>query len=114
IGWIRAHTRYGEAAGEWEAAGRPSRLLLRGASIGEAEHWRDTRPATAPQLTESQSAFIAASRRAATNRQRGWVAGSATVAAIAIGLSVYAFIQQQAAEASRQETVSVLATSDLR
>lgn len=114
IGWIRAHTRYGEDAGEWDGAGRPSRLLLRGASIGEAEHWRDTRPGTAPQLTEAQSAFIAASRRGATNRQRGWIAGSLVVAAVAVGLSVYAFVQQQAAETSRKETATVLATSDLR
>lgn len=114
IGWIRAHTRYGDDAGEWDKAGRPSRLLLRGASIGEAEHWRDTRPATAPQLTETQSAFIAASRRGATARQRGWIAGSLAVAAVAIGLSVYAFLQQQAAETSRKETTTVLATSDLR
>lgn len=114
IGWIRAHTRYGEDAGEWDKAGRPSRLLLRGASIGEAEHWRDTRPATAPQLTETQSAFIAASRRGATARQRGWIAGSLAVAAVAVGLSIYAFLQQQAAETSRRETATVLATSDLR
>jgi hypothetical protein len=114
IGWIRAHTRYGEDAGEWAAAGRPSRLLLRGASIAEAEAWRDSRPATAPQLTETQSAFIAASRRGAINRQRGWVAGSLAIAVVAIGLSVFAFLQQQAAETSRRETATVLATSDLR
>lgn len=114
IAWIRAHTRYGEDANEWENAGRPGRLLLRGASIAEAERWRDTRTATAPQLIETQSAFIAASRRAATNRQRGWVAGSLVVAAVAIGLSIYAFMQQQAAELSRRETATVLATSDLR
>lgn len=114
IGWIRAHTRYGELAGEWEKAGRASRLLLRGASIGEAEHWRDSRPPTAPQLTEAQSGFIAASRRGASNRQRGWVAGSVAVALVATGLSVYAVLQQQAAEASRRETTTVLATSDLR
>lgn len=114
IAWIRAHTRYGELAGEWEKAARPARLLLRGASIGEAERWRDSRPPTAPQMTEAQSAFIAASRRAAISRQRGWLAGSVAVAALAIGLSVYAFFQQQAAEASRVETARVLATSDLR
>jgi hypothetical protein len=114
IGWIRAHTRYGDDATEWDGAGRPGRLLLRGAGIGEAERWRDTRPATAPQLTETQSAFIAASRRGATNRQRGWIAGSLGIAAVAIGLSVYAFTQQQAADASRKETTSVLATSDFR
>ncbi|MEO7221023.1 MAG: hypothetical protein ABIY37_00975, partial [Devosia sp.] len=93
---------------------RPARLLLRGAGIGEAERWRDTRPTTAPQLTEAQSAFIAASRRGATNRQRGWITGSLAIAAVAIGLSVYAFLQQQAAETSRRETATVLATSDLR
>jgi len=114
IAWIRNHTRYGELAGEWDARKRPSSLLLRGARIGEAEQWRDSRPPTAPQLTEVQSAFIAASRRGASNRQRGWVAGSLVVAIAAIGLSVFAVLQQQAAEASRKETTQVLATSDFR
>lgn len=114
IGWIRSHTRYGEVASDWDKAGKPGRLLLRGASIAEAEHWRDTRPPTAPQLSAAQSSLIAASRRGASNRQRGWIAGSLVVAALAIGLSVFALLQQQAADTSRRETATVLATSDLR
>ena len=114
IAWIRTHTRYGEMAREWDRSGRAARLLLRGKGIDEAEAWRDRRPSTAPDLTDEQSAFIAASRKAATNRQRGWIGGASTVAAGAIALSVYAFFQQQEAEASRQETTRVLATADYR
>lgn len=114
IGWVRAHTRYGEQALEWDRAGRPSRLLLRGTGIGEAEGWRDGRPTTAPELTEAQAAFIGESRRAATRRQRGWIAGSSVVAVASIALAIFAFVQQRAAEASRKETVDVLATSDFR
>lgn len=114
IAWIRSHTRYGDDANDWDRAGRPGRLVLRGASIAEAERWRDTRPPTAPQLTDVQSAFVAASRRAATSRQRRWITGSLAIAVMAIGLTVYAFVQQQAAEAGRLEVTVALATSDFR
>jgi len=114
IAWIRTHTRYGELALEWDRAGRPDRLLLRGTGIGEAEAWRDRRPHAAPALTEAQSAYLAGSRHAATRRQRFWISGSATVAVVSIGLAVFAFIQQRAAETSRRETTQVLATSDFR
>ncbi|MEO6014247.1 MAG: toll/interleukin-1 receptor domain-containing protein [Devosia sp.] len=114
IAWVRTHTRYGEIALEWDQAMRPSRLLLRGASIREAEHWRDTRPSAAPALTEVQSTYVAASRRGASNRQRGWVAGSLAIATVATGLSIYAFVQQQAAEEGRRQVTETLAASDFR
>ena len=35
IVWIRDHTKFGEAARGWVAAGRPNGLLLRDAGIGD-------------------------------------------------------------------------------
>lgn len=114
IVWIRQHTRYSEMAVEWDRAGRPGRLLLRGTGIDDAEKWRDSRPPTAPALTDAQSAFVAASRKAATRRQRAWIAGTSVIAVAAVALSFYAFMQQQEAEARRKEVTQVLATSDFR
>lgn len=114
IAWVRQHSRYGEIAGEWDRAGRPARLLLRGASIGEAERWRDSRASAAPDITATQSSLISASRRAATARQRGWIVGSLVIAVVTIGLAIYSLIQQQAAEINRRETVDTLAQADYR
>lgn len=97
ISWIRHHTRYGERAAEWEHSGRSTQLLLRGASIDAAETWRDQRPATAPDLSEVQRAYITASRLTATRRQRWWISGALLTAVATTALAVYAFIQQQAA-----------------
>lgn len=114
IAWVRMHTRYGELASEWDRGGRPARLLLRSSGIEQAERWRDGRPASAPEFGEHHLDFIAASRKAATMRQRGWIAGLSAVAIAAIALSLFALSQQRAAEVSRQKTVDVLATSDFQ
>ncbi|WP_419910708.1 toll/interleukin-1 receptor domain-containing protein [Hoeflea sp.] len=114
IGWIRRHTLYGERAGEWDRAGRNASRLLRGGNIDEAEAWRDQRPHKAPEMTDVQLAYIAESRKAATRRQRWWIGGSVAVAIITSALAVFAFLQQQAAVASQERTVRVLASSDFQ
>jgi hypothetical protein len=75
ITWVRAHTRYGERAGDWDRASRPARLLLRGSDIERAEAWRDGRPATAPAPSQLQLVYIADSRKAAGRRLRLWLRG---------------------------------------
>jgi formylglycine-generating enzyme required for sulfatase activity len=64
IGWIREHTKFGETAREWVAAGRPSSLLLRPPTLDVAEYWMGARPAGAPEPTEEIRSFVAASRKA--------------------------------------------------
>lgn len=88
IDWVRTHTTIGERAGEWDQAGRPPRTrILRGDELAEAEAWMMAQPANAPALTSVQRAWIGASRRAASRRQRGWLigAGCITLASIALG-----------------------------
>lgn len=103
IVWVREHTRIGELASRWEAAGRRSADLLRGPTLEAAESWMARQPATAPQATALQRGFVAECRRAATRRQRNWVLGSTSVAALAIGLSIVALWQWHEAAVQRTD-----------
>ncbi len=107
--WVREHTRLGEIAERWRAAGAPSRLLLRGEDIDAAERWRDGRPAGAPEPTADHRRFIDASRRAATRRQRWWIGGASLVAAGATALAAVAVVQS--VEADRQRDAALLTQS---
>jgi tetratricopeptide (TPR) repeat protein/WD40 repeat protein len=71
IAWVRKHTEFGENARRWAAAGRPGPrgLLLRSPVLEDAERWVASRPEGAPAPTEEAQAFIAESRRAATQRR---------------------------------------------
>lgn len=110
VGWVREHTRLGAIARRWDGAGRPARLLLRGADITDAETWRDARPREAPELTSTQSAFIAASRAGAGARQRTWIIGSLGAAAATAALAIFAYFQS--VEADRQRGAAVTAAAE--
>jgi tetratricopeptide (TPR) repeat protein len=101
LAWVREHTRLGDLARHWEESGRSASVALRGKDLEAAERWLDRRPADANAPTELHQAFIRASRRAATTRQRFWVGGSLAVAAIAIALAVFAEISRRQAEIQR-------------
>lgn len=51
IVWVRDHTKFGEAARGWAAAGRPNGLLLRTPALEMAEYWMASRPRSAPEPT---------------------------------------------------------------
>src|SRR4029077_8119240 len=68
IDWIREHTRYGELATRWHRRGRPESLLLRGDEIDAAKKWMAARRAAAPEITDTQRAFINASEEAEAAR----------------------------------------------
>ncbi|MBD1549265.1 TIR domain-containing protein [Roseibium aggregatum] len=115
IDWIREHTRLNVLARRWDNAGRPSRLLLRGADISDAEAWRDGRPPEAPEVTGLQAAFVSGSREAATRRQRMTVLGSLVGLAIAIGLAGAAYWQRGIAlENEHRATVNEKRANDTR
>lgn len=103
IAWVREHTRVGELAGRWQAAGRRGAELLRGPALEAAESWLARQPATAPPATALQREFVAAGRRAATQRLRNWVLGSASVAVLAIALSLVALWQRHEATVRRTD-----------
>ena len=118
IGWVREHTRLGGLAHRWQLKGKPAAALLRGQELTEAERWASARPAGAQAPTSVHLDLIAASRRAATRRQRLTVALSLGVAAVSIGLGIWAEVnrreaafqeqiaQAEAAEADRQRAVA--------
>jgi hypothetical protein len=66
--WIREHTRLSELATRWDGRGRPESLLLRGDQIDAAKTWMAARNAAAPEITDTQRAFIRASEEAEAAR----------------------------------------------
>jgi hypothetical protein len=108
LAWVREHTRLAELARRWDEQGRRNSAALRGGDIEAAERWLDRQPASGVAPTELHQAFIRASRRAATARQRFWVAGSALVAVIALALAGWAEINRR--EAQKQRVAAEAAT----
>jgi WD40 repeat protein len=66
--WLREHTRIAERAAQWHAAGRSEERLLRGKELAEAKDWLNRRAANAPEPTDLQHVFLAASEDAETAR----------------------------------------------
>jgi WD40 repeat protein len=106
IDWIREHTRLGELARRWHDAQPRSEGLLRGQQLTAAERWRDARPKGAPPATDEQLAFISASRRGATQRQRWAIGGAIAAAAIAFALAGLAYTQRNQAVINEQRAVA--------
>lgn len=103
IEWVRKHTEFGEQARRWALAGRPGPrgLLLRSPVLEEAERWIASRPAGAPPPTEEAQAFIAESRKAATQRRKILSGSLAAGLAAAIVLTAIAFWQRAVAVEQR-------------
>ncbi len=91
---VREHTRILVRAKAWELARRRTSPLLRGEELRAAERWLPRAAAAGAPPTDVQRDFIIASRQTANRRQRIAVAGSLTVAAVAVALSVFALIQR--------------------
>ncbi len=73
IDWIREHTRLAGLVARWQHRGRADALLLRGLEFEAAAAWSARWKAGAPEITEAQHAFIAASSEAEvarTNKER--------------------------------------------
>lgn len=94
---VRQHTRILVRARAWALADRRASPLLRGEELRAAEDWLSRAATAGAPPTELQREFIVASRRAATRRQRIAVAGSLAVAAVAVALSIFAFVQREQA-----------------
>jgi WD40 repeat protein len=68
LDWIREHTRLGELATRWVARDRPEAMLLRGGELDAAKAWAAARKTAAPEITQAQRAFLAASEDAENAR----------------------------------------------
>jgi len=111
--WIREHTRLGALSRRWDGRGRTEALLLRGEELEAAADWMARRPHGAPQVSDDQMDFIAASKaaadaaeRAARNRRRGLLIGVSAVAVVMAGLAGFSGLQWYAALQSKQAALA--------
>jgi WD40 repeat protein len=95
--WRDAHTRLGSRAQEWLSSGKDSSFLLRGSDLRAAETWYDDKPNHKQQPTELHYAYISASRRAASKRQRALLGSVAIALVVAVALAAVALVQRDAA-----------------
>ncbi len=100
--WLREHTRLGELAADWKSRASG---VLRGRDLEAAEGWIASPPKNAGLATDLHRVFIAASRKAATQRQRNWIGGAAAVVVLSLGLAGWSEINRREAVAQRVEAV---------
>ncbi len=103
--WEREHSRLTVRALEWERSGRDRSFLLRGSDLHSAETWLQAGANKDPGPTALETEYLVAGRRASARRQRGLVGASLAVAAVSIGLLIFALI-------SRSDAVHQALTSD--
>jgi WD40 repeat protein len=98
----KEHTRWLVKAIEWDGEGRDRSFLLRGAELKAAEEWLAGSPEDAdPAPTQLQREYLLASREASARRQRTLVGASLVVAAIAVGLLIFALISRSQAVSAK-------------
>jgi WD40 repeat protein len=99
---VKAHTRWLVKAHEWDAEARDRSFLLRGSELKAAEGWLASRPEDAdPAPTQLQRQYLLASREAAARRQRAMLGGAVAIAAVSIGLLIFALISRGQAVSER-------------
>ena len=98
----KAHTRWLLKALEWDSEGRDKSFLLRGSELKVAETWLASRPeGSDPAPTQLQREYLLASREGAARRQRALMGGAVVVAAVSIGLLIFALISRGQAVSER-------------
>jgi hypothetical protein len=104
--WVRKHTRFLGRALEWEAAGRERSYLLQGQDLEDGETWLGSGEGREIRPTALQTAFIIASRSAATQRQRVILGSVAAALLVSVVLAIWAVFERDAKEFQRVAAVS--------
>jgi WD40 repeat protein len=99
--WTREHTRWLLKSIEWDAERREKSFLLRGSELAAAEGWLAGAAGKDPEPTALQREYVAASRLAASRRQRTLLGIAAGVAAVSLGLLVFALVSRGQAISAR-------------
>ena len=107
IEWRDLHNELTIQAIDWNARGRDKHVLLRGGKLKEAERWQADANPHRESPTAEQAAFILASRRAATQRQRALIGAVSTAFLVAVALAVVALIQRSDAVAKQRTATSL-------
>lgn len=100
--WIREGTRLADRARQWLGRQRDNALLLRGAALADAEHWRQRQPRFAPTPNAEILELVLASRQAATRRGRYWLAGTTVLLLMSIAGGVWSYSQKIEADRQRE------------
>ena len=111
LDWTKGHTRWLLKALEWDAEGKDRSFLLRGSELVAAEGWLAAASGKEPEPTTLQSEYIAASRLAASRRQRTLLAVSGVVTVLSLGLLVFALISRSQAISARNTAKSQAVTA---
>jgi WD40 repeat protein len=106
IEWVRAHTRLGQRAVEWDAHSRNAAYLLRGSDLADAETMLTGAAGKDPQPSALQLTYVAHSRTGARRRQRILLGSVTTALFIAISLAVVALIERSSAISSQHHAFS--------
>ena len=102
LDWVRQHTRLLQRAREWEDKNRNNSFLLQGADLEEAERWMTEATAQeGREIVPLQAEYVAASRTAATKRQRTVMIGISLALVVSVVLGVLALFSRN--EAVRNE-----------
>ena len=111
IDWIREHTRLADMAYRWDRANKLGAQPLRGKELEAAEQWLASQPKQAPSPTVIQRRYIYESRKTATKRQRIMVTGSIAAVLIVGVLSIFAWVQRNAAVEGERKAEAALSNA---
>lgn len=105
LAYRNGHTRWLVKAIDWERENKDKSFLLRGSELAAAEAWLAGAGHDAdPPPTDLQRSYLLACRQANLRRQRRLAGAGLTVAAVSIGLLIFALI-------SRGQAVSAESTA---
>jgi WD40 repeat protein len=99
--WEHQHTRLTVKALEWDGSARDRSFLLRGSELSGAELWLAAGADKDPGPSGVEQEYLLAARAAASRRQRGLVGASLAVAAVSVGLLIFALISRSQAISAR-------------
>jgi ankyrin repeat protein len=89
--WVRAHTRLGVRALEWDTKDRDPSLLLRGHDLRASEQWLANGAGREPAPTSLQAEYVRASRRATITRRRLLISSLGGVLSVVASLGFLAY-----------------------
>lgn len=107
LDWVRQHTRLLQRAREWEDKNRNNSFLLQGADLEDAERWMTAAAAQEDrEVFPLQAEYIAASRTAATKRQRTVLIFVSLALVVSIALGIVALFSRNEAVTQREAAIA--------
>jgi len=110
---LRTHTRLLIKAKEWDGS-KDRSLLLRGSDLTGTETWLGSAQGKEPAPTQLHTAYVLASRRAASRRQRTTIGAVAIALVLSLLLATVAVIQRSEAQDAQVRAEEQRAVAEAR